>query len=112
VSQQQRRHHRLGVALEMRVRGKDRMGISFEETTESDDVSRGGCSFHSSHEVETGAELELEILRRFVAHTPPTPFLTTGAVLRVVPLEQERFEVSVRFTGPHFPSYSSESTQG
>lgn len=95
----------------MRVRGKNRLGIPFEETTESDDVSRGGCSFQSVHNLEAGTELELEILRRFAAHRPPAPFLTTGAVLRVVPLEPDRFEVSVRFTGPHFPSYSSETTQ-
>jgi hypothetical protein len=112
VGQEQRRHHRLGVALEMKVRGKDRMGIPFEEMTESDDVSRGGCAFHCSHEMETGAELELEFLRRFAAHMQPAPFLTRGEVIRMVALEAERFEVSIRFTGPHFPSYSSEATQG
>ena len=110
MSKQRRLHHRLGVALEMRVRGKDRLGIPFEEKAESGDVSRGGCSFHSAHEVQADAELELEFLLRFVAHMPPTPFDTRGVVLRVVALEPKRFEVSVRFTGPHFPSYTSEGT--
>jgi PilZ domain-containing protein len=94
----------------MRVRGKDRLGIPFDETTQSAGVSQGGCSFHSSHEMETGSELELEFHRRFAAHIAPAPFLTTGEVLRVVVLAPERFEISVRFTGPHFPSFSSEAT--
>jgi hypothetical protein len=112
VDEEQRRHHRLGVALEMRVRGKDLLGMPFEETTESGDVSRSGCSFHSSHEMETGSELELEFLRRFVAHTQPAPFFTRGEVVRVIPLDPDRYDVRVHFTGPHFPSYSSEATQG
>ena len=98
------------MALEIVIRGNDRLGIPFEEATESDDVSRGGCSFHSVHEVENGTELDLEILRRYSLYRPPAPFLTTGVAVRVTPLDAERFEIGVRFTGPQFPSYSSEST--
>lgn len=107
-----RHHHRVGVSLEMRVRGTDRSGTPFEEATESDDVSRRGCSFHTAHEIELGKELELEILRRAAARRPPTPFLTTGVVVRALQLEPHQYRVSVQFTGPQFPAYTSETTTG
>ncbi len=110
MGEENRRHHRLGVALEMQVRGKDCYGEPFDEATSSDDVSRGGCSFDTTHEVELGAELDLEILRRFAARRPPTPFLTTGVAVRVVAQQQDQYRVSVRFTGPQFPVFSSEGT--
>ena len=112
MGQDQRRQHRLGVELEMRVSGTDRYGLPFEETTSSDDVSRGGCSFHASHEVNTGSELELEILRPGVGRRAPTPFLTKGVVLRAINTGPDQYKVSVEFTGPHFPTYSSETTAG
>lgn len=110
MSEEMRHYHRLGVALEMQVSGTDRRGVAFEEQTASDDVSSGGCSFHTGHELPAGTELELIILRRSVARRPPTPFLTTGVVVRSVNLDAKHFKVSVRFTGPQFPTYASEST--
>jgi hypothetical protein len=110
MGQELRRYHRVGVALEMRVRGTDRSGVAFEETTASDDVSRGGCSFHSAHEIEMGKEVELEIYRRTAPRRAPTPFLTTGVVVRATQLEPDQYQVSVQFTGPQFPAYASETT--
>jgi len=107
-----RRQHRLGVELEMRVSGTDCSGLHFEEATSSDDVSRGGCSFHTSHELKIGSELELEILRPAVGRRPPTPFLTKGVVLRAIDTGAGQYTVGVQFTGPHFPTYSSETTTG
>ena len=107
---EQRRHHRLGVALEMQVHGADHSGLTFEEATSSDDVSRHGCSFHSSHRLDVGAELELEILRRSAGRRPPTPFLTQGVVLRVAEEADGQYLVSVTFTGPQFPTFASEGT--
>ncbi len=112
MGEEQRHHHRAGVALETRVRGTDRSGIPFEETTSSDDVSRGGCSFHSAHDLAPGTEMELEILRRSAARRPPTQFLTTGVVLRSLKLQPAQYKVNVKFTGPQFPAYSSETTTG
>jgi PilZ domain-containing protein len=110
VGDDQRYHHRLGVALEMRIRGTDSQGFPFDEATSSEDVSRGGCCFHASHEVQLGATMELEILRRCASRRSPAPFLTTGVVVRIVPLQPERFKVCIQFTGPHFPVFSSEVT--
>ena len=105
-----RRHHRMGVALEMRVRGMGRDGLPFDESTLSSDVSRGGCSFELNLEVDPAAQLELEIYRRSSPRRPPIPFLTTGAVLRVIKLETDDWKVCVQFTGPQFPTYASEVT--
>ncbi len=110
MGEDNRRQHRLGVELEMRVSGTDRSGARFEEVTSSDDVSRGGCSFHTSHELKIGSELELEILSPGVGRRPPTPFLTTGVVLRAVNNGLGQYTVGIQFTGPHFPTYSSETT--
>jgi len=108
LEQQQRRQHRIGVALEVWIRGANRHGIAFEEVTHSDDVSRSGCSFHTTHEVALGAEIEIEIIRHITGSS--SSFRTRGRVLRVTPEAPERFFVGVRFIGAQFPTYSSEST--
>lgn len=105
-----RRQHRIGVALEVRVRGSDRYGLPFEELTHSDNVSRGGCSFLTTYELEVGSELEIEILRRVPGPRGHVPFLTKGLVMRAAPADPEHSLLGVRFTGPQFPTYSSEST--
>ena len=38
---EKRRQHRIGVALEIHIAGRDRHGTAFKETTHSNDVSRG-----------------------------------------------------------------------
>ena len=102
----------MGVALEMRVRGMGRDGLPFDEATLSSDVSRGGCSFELTQEVELDAQLELEITRRTAARrSPPPPFFTTGAVLRAIKLEPAGWRICVQFTGPQFPTYASENTE-
>lgn len=110
MSTEGRRYHRISVALEVRVRGVDRHGLSFEETTQSANVSRGGFSFETSLQLEMGAELEVEIYRRVPGPRGQVPFLTKGVVVRLVPAELDQFAVGVQFTGPQFPAYSSEST--
>jgi hypothetical protein len=105
VGDQQRRQHRIGVSLELRIRGRDVPGFVFEESTQSHDVSRGGCSFETTHEVAVGAELDIEILRHY-----GLPFTTTGQVLRATRAGPGRYTLGVRFTGPQFPTYSSEIT--
>ena len=105
-----RRQHRISVALEVRIRGTDLYGLPFTETTSSSNVSRGGCSVETSYELAMGAELEVEILRRVPGRSEPSLFLTQGVVMRVAKAEEDRFAVGIQFTGPHFPTYSSEST--
>ena len=96
----------------MRVRGVGRDGLPFEEATSSDDVSRGGCSFHTAHDLEVGSELELEILRRNGAGRAPTPFLTTGVVRRLIKVPPDQCILAIEFIGPQFPTFVSESTAG
>ena len=105
-----RRQSRIAVALEVRIRGTDLYGLSFEETTSSDNVSRGGCSVETSYELEVGSELELEIMRRVPGRGGVSPFLTQGVVQRVAKAEDDRQIVGIQFTGPQFPTYSSESS--
>jgi len=112
-----RQQHRLAVALEVRIRGVDRAGITFEESVFSHDISRGGCSLEISREVEVGAELEVEILRHVPGPAGTSPFETRGVVLRSVPAAapdgasgEEVYTVAIQFTGPHFPTYASEET--
>ena len=114
-----RRQHRLGVALEVRIRGVDRAGITFEETAFSHDISRGGCSLEISRELESGAELEVEILRHVPGPAGANPFETQGVVLRCVPAAgpdrpnpsgDDLYTVGIQFTGPHFPTYASEGS--
>ncbi len=110
MSEESRRQRRMAVALEVRVRGNGRYGLPFEETVMSDDISRGGCSLDLSQELEIGAELEIEILRRVPGRGGSVPFLTQGVVLRTAPSGADQYQVGIRFTGPQFPTYSSEST--
>ena len=110
MSVENRQQHRLAVALEVFVRGTDRYGLPFEEKVVSDDISRGGCALDLSQELEIGAELAIEILRRVPGRGGLVPFLTQGVVLRTVKLEMEKHHVGIRFTGPQFPTYSSENS--
>ncbi len=110
MTDDQRRHHRIGVALEVKIRGETREGNAFEETVHSNDVSRGGCSFQTEHDLPEGTELEIEIYRRITGPLGQTPFLTQGSVVRIVSADPTHRIVGVRFTGPQFPTYSSEST--
>ena len=103
-----RREHRIGVALEVSIRGTNRHGLPFEEATHSNDVSRGGCSFYTAHEIAVGAELEIEIIRHITGSQ--NSFHTRGLVLRTMQEAPQRLVVAVRFIGPQFPTYSSEST--
>ncbi|HWP85148.1 MAG TPA: PilZ domain-containing protein [Terriglobia bacterium] len=108
MAEQQRRQHRIGVALDVFISGHNRHGLPFEEMTHSNDVSRGGCSFYTSHEIAEGAELNIEILRHLTGSQ--SSFQTRGQVVRTRQEAPEQFFVAVRFVGPQFPTYSSENT--
>jgi hypothetical protein len=108
TGQDMRRYHRLGVALQMTVQFTLPDGSSFTESTSSDDVSRGGCSFRSSHRLELGTPVDVEIMRRSAARRTPAPFVTQGVVLRVIDGGPEGFLIGIKFTGAQFPTFSSE----
>ena len=103
-----RRQHRIGVALDVFVSGTDRHGIPFEEITNSNDVSRGGCSFYTEREIDVGTELSIEIVRHLTGSQ--STFLTRAQVLRSMKEGPERVLVAVRFIGRQFPTFSSERT--
>ncbi|MBI4464743.1 MAG: PilZ domain-containing protein [Acidobacteria bacterium] len=107
---EQRKQHRIAVALEIRVCGTDRYGLPIDETITSANISRGGCSVQILQEAEVGAELEVEILRRVPGRAETVPFMTRGEVVRVTRGEDDLYMLGIRFTGPQFPTYSSEST--
>jgi hypothetical protein len=105
---EQRRQHRIGVSLELRVTGRSPSGAQMSETTISNDVSRGGCSFPTFYDYAAGSELDIEIIRRSLGAFAPAPFLTRGEVVRQFTAEDGTRMVGVRFIGPQFPTYSSE----
>ena len=116
---EQRRQNRLAVALEVHVRGTDRAGLGFEESVFSTNISRGGCSVEISRELDVGAAVEVEILRRVPGPAGVSPFLTQGVVMRCVPgapadpasgSANDLYSVGIQFTGPQFPTYASENT--
>ena len=108
VGDEQRRQHRIGVSLELHVAGTDQGGIAFEEMTHSNDVSRGGCSFHTAHEMAVGAEIDIEVIRHIAKSQ--SNFQTRGLVVRIATDPPAGFLAAVRFIGPQFPTYSREST--
>ncbi len=112
MGEESRRQRRMGVALEVRLRGVDRYGLPFEEATVSANLSRGGCSFQISHEIEIGTELEVEILRNPIGRRVLSPFLTRGVVLRAAKAGEDQYNIGIQFTGPQFPTFSGEDTTG
>jgi c-di-GMP-binding flagellar brake protein YcgR len=108
LAAEQRRQHRIGVSLEVRIKGQNASGAMLSETTFSNDVSRGGCSFPSFYDYPVGSELEIEIYRRSAGAFGQAPFLTRGEVMRQFEADDGTRMIGVRFVGPQFPTYSSE----
>ncbi len=108
MDNEQRRQHRIGVSLEVRIRGKNVGGTEFTESTQSTDVSRGGCSFPCTHDVPVGSEMDIEIYRRNTGSFGQAPFLTRGQVMRQYTTDDGAKMIGIRFIGPQFPTYSSE----
>ena len=90
------------------IKGVDRFGEPFDESTSSENISRGGLLFMTKRELSDGADLDIAIPRPPVGRREQAPFFTTGKVVRSVPVGDE-FRVAVQFTGPHFRTYSAES---
>lgn len=107
---ERRKQRRIQVTLPITVRGVDANGVPFEEIIQCYDVSRGGASFPSLHRLEMGAELEITIPRRLPGREAVTEFVTAGSVMRIIRNKDGSTQIGVRFIGPHFPTYVSETT--
>jgi hypothetical protein len=88
----------------MTVKGRDRRGILFEESTSSENVCRSGAAFRILCDVTPGSDLEIRI--PFVRHSSrhnSTDFATQGRVVHVsVETERDGRLVGVQFSGPRF----------
>lgn len=109
---EKRASKRIYVSLPLLVRGVDKQGVAFEDTTASYNVSREGASFSTTRELEKGQQVELVIPRRpFGRETgAQADFETRGEVVRVAPKGEGQWEIGLRFTGPRFRTYIPEST--
>ena len=97
---------RLVVTLPLLVRGADRHGVKFEDTTESYNVSRNGASFLTRRELAEGEELDLIIPGR--GPGGHRDFETKGKVRRIIERGNRHWEIGVEFTGPRFRTFMSE----
>jgi len=93
---ERRRERRVPVHLPMLVRGRDSMGLIFEERTSSENVCRGGAAFSTRHSLAD----------------EPSEFSTQGRIVHLKPGKSaDELIVGVEFTGPRFHRmFVSEST--
>ena len=109
---ERRRERRITVRLPMRVRGTDPQGEPFEETTQSENICRGGAAFPMRRELPLGADIEITIPLSRQPSQPGNDFFTRGRIVHTAPGRDPRERiVGVEFTGPHFHHvFTSEST--
>jgi hypothetical protein len=109
---ERRRERRIALRLPMQVRGKDEKGITFEESTKSENLCRGGAAFLLRRKLPQGTSLEIRIPLPAPAGTSEDEFSTVGRVVHVDDGNQEGALVGVEFTGPRFRRiFQSEKTQ-
>ncbi len=107
-----RRQSRLNVSMNAMIKGKDRFGQAFDETTASENISRGGLAFRTRRELEEGAELDIVIPRPPIGPREQPPFFTTGKVVRArLDVAGHDYVVAVQFTGPQFRTFMRETTE-
>jgi hypothetical protein len=108
----QRSERRISVHLPMRVRGRDRRGVSFEEDTSSKNLCRSPAAFVTRFDLALGSDLEIHIpFSRYASRRNEPDFATNGRVVHVSESQPdgERL-VGVQFTGPRFQRvFRSES---
>jgi len=100
----QRAERRISVRLPITVRGRDRRGFPFEETTSCENLCRSGAAFRSRFDLLPGADLEIHIpvAQRASRRTEPD-FSTSGRVVHVSGESAGGGRlVGVHFTGPRF----------
>ena len=105
----QRTERRIAVRLPLRVSGRDKRGVIFEEETSSENLCRSGAAFMTRFDVAIGSDLEIRI--PFSTRRGEADFTTQG---RVVHVHESQWDgeklIGVRFTGPRFQRmFRSES---
>jgi c-di-GMP-binding flagellar brake protein YcgR len=101
--QGRRKERRISVRLPMQIRGKDIEGATFEESTQSENLCRGGAAFVLRRRLDRGASLEIRIPLPAPAGTSEAEFSTVGRVVHIADASQETGKiVGVEFTGPRF----------
>ncbi len=104
AASKQRTERRISVHLPMTVRGRDRGGAMFEESTSSENLCRSGAAFRIRRDVMPGTDVEIRIpISQQVARRPEADFTTQGRIVYVADEfpHGERL-VGVQFVGPRF----------
>ena len=57
----QRSERRISVRLPLRIRGRDKRGVIFEEETSSENLCRSGAAFVTHFDIALGTDLEIRI---------------------------------------------------
>jgi PilZ domain len=88
----------------MTVRGRDRGGFLFEESTSSENVCRSGAAFRIRYDVTPGSDLEINIpFAQYTSRRSKTDFATQGRVVHVSgETNGDGRLVGVQFIGPRF----------
>ena len=108
----QRTERRIAVRLPLRVRGRDKRGVIFEEETSSENLCRSGAAFTTRFDVAVGSDLEIRIpFAQYASRRGEADFTTQG---RVVHVHESQWDgeklIGVQFTGPRFQRmFRSES---
>src|ERR1700730_6847671 len=80
----QRSERRIAVRLPLRVSGRDKRGVVFEEETSSENLCRSGAAFLTRFDVAIGSDLEIRIpLSHYASRRSETDFETRGRVVHV-----------------------------
>jgi len=100
---ERRTERRIAVHLPLQVRGKDRDGVAYEVSTETENVCRSGTAFVISREIDLGATVEITITLPPKYRQEASDFATVGRIVHVKPGKSKHEKVvGVEFTGPRF----------
>jgi hypothetical protein len=108
----QRTERRISVRLPLRVRGRDKRGVMFEEETSSENLCRSGAAFVTRFDVAIGSDLEIRIpFSHYASRRGEADFTTQGRVVHVRDWQWDGEKlIGVQFTGPRFQRvFRSES---
>ena len=109
---ERRREKRVQVHLPVEIRGTDRNGAQFQETTTSENLCRGGVAFTLSRDLDMGAMLDISIPLPRGGKKGLNDFATRGQV-RHVCRSGNNLVFGVAFTGPRFHHmFVSENVAG
>jgi hypothetical protein len=108
----QRTERRISVRLPLRVSGRDKRGVMFEEETSSENLCRSGAAFVTRFDVAIGSDLEIRIpFSHYASRRGEADFTTQGRVVHVRDSQWDGEKlIGVQFTGPRFQRvFRSES---